>query len=146
MTMTDTLPPDVRRNNRGELERVRLQFRGYVNERGGRWQEGDGQKFEHHDEIPHPCILVDANDSTEEIERKRTQAIRTGADFYDPRSVDGQVVGWLRGGRKREREWLANMGESVIKRERRLTPVAPDEDDVPAASVKKAGREPSNGT
>lgn len=139
MTMvTEALPEGVYRDDAGRLMRKRYEFRGFFNELGERWTDDmSGQKFESHDEIPHPVILALLTDSDEEVERKRLSAVRASADFWHPR------LGWLRNGRKKETEWPENLGSSVIKRERRFQPV-PVEDDEPEMVTAGPKKEKSN--
>lgn len=134
----------------GVLMHIRYQFRRYVNQDGRLWQEGDGAKFEEHDELPHACVIGLETDSGEELDRKRLFAIQTRADFWHPRMVthpdtgERAVIGWLTNGVRRTREWAANLGTDVILREKRITPVKVADEDAPAAKP-KAGKELTNG-
>lgn len=115
--LTNVFPEGVYRDpETRQLMRMRLRFRGFVNEAGLPWQTGDGPRYEEHDEVPHPCVVADAGDSPDEIDRRWNEAIRYEQDFYHPR------LGWLAFGRKREQEWPQNEGAGVVRYQRRRRP------------------------
>ena len=68
-----------------------------------------------------------------EISKARERAAARGVDFYDPRTVDGEVIGWLDRGRKRQKEWKANEGWSYESK--KLIPI-PDEENPDLANVR----------
>lgn len=121
-----------------------------VYQRDGKWwrdikrlvRDGDGFAYER---IPRQCAWAVSFDSEEEISRKREAAARTGQDFYDPRVVEGQVVGWLDRGRKRQQEWPANLGAGADRYEREPVP-AEENPDIAAGLVPVAvGKDRTNG-
>jgi hypothetical protein len=74
--------------------------------------------------IPHPVILPLATDEAS-IREAQQKAINAGADFYHP------TYGWLRWGRKRERERPENLGAGSVRYETRRVSVIPDPEPAP---------------
>lgn len=128
MTMTDSLPPDTRREPDGRLVHLRVRFQGWLKRDGLRWQDSDGEEAkyeEDHEIIPHPCIIGMEDESDRQLMDKKNEAAMARADFYHPR------LGWLTNGVKRVTEWPENLGTSVIVRERRRTRVQPTDEGAP---------------
>lgn len=68
--------------------------------------------------VPHPVVLPIATDAAS-LEEARKKAVAAGADFYHPKH------GWLRWGRKREREAPENLGAGSVTYPRERVVVAP---------------------
>lgn len=131
----DQYPEGVYRDPRGRLVHDRLRFRGFFTEGGEPWKsDEDGVRYEHHDEVPHPCVVPPAHAEVDEIERLRQGAANKGHDFLHP------TYGWLSGGRKRTQEYPENLGAGAVRRTRRVTaaPVEHPLDDATGATVEAA--------
>lgn len=96
--------------------------------------------------IPRECALVNPFETDEAvIHEARERAARRGLDFYDPRTVNGQVVGWLAHGRKRSDEWPENVGTAGSRYEREPVPESENPDiaagiTVPAGDTRKGNQ------
>ncbi len=92
--------------------------------------------------VPRECSFPLAIDD-DSVHEAREKAAARGVDFYDPRIVDGQVVGWLSHGRKRSEEWAANLGAGQVQYDR--IPVPPEEnpDTANTPALVTAGRKAS---
>lgn len=88
--------------------------------------------------VPRECSFPLAVDD-ESVHEAREKAARKGVDFYDPRIVDGQVVGWLSHGRKRSQEWDANLGAGQVKYEREPVPAEENPDTANEPALVGAG-------
>jgi hypothetical protein len=93
--------------------------------------------------VPRECSFPLAIDD-ESVHEAREKAARNGHDFYDPRIVDGQVVGWLSHGRKRSLEWAANLGAGQVQYEREPVPPEENPDAANAPALVTAGRKATN--
>lgn len=67
--------------------------------------------------IPFPVVLPLASDAVS-IEEAREKAVAANADFYHPK------FGWLRWGRKPEKDHAENLGAGAVQYERRRVAVA----------------------
>ena len=69
-------------------------------------------------EVPFPVVLP-AGEDARSIARAQAEAASLNYDFYHP------TYGWLRWGRKPERDHPENLGAGSVNRERRRVTVAP---------------------
>lgn len=94
--------------------------------------------------VPREVALVNPFETDEAtIHKAREAAARRGLDFYDPRTVNGAVVGWLHAGRKRTEEWPENLGSGAQRYE--TIPVPDDENPDRAAGLTAGADGPKKG-
>lgn len=95
--------------------------------------------------VPRECSFPLAIDD-DSVHEAREKAAQKGLDFYDPRIVEGQVVGWLTNGRKRSEEWPANLGAGQVQYERLPVPAEENPDAANEPVLVTAGRKaPTHG-
>jgi len=86
-------------------------------------RDPDGSRYEQI--VEREVMIVNPYETDESaIHEAREKAAAKGLDFYDPRSVNGQVIGWLDRGRKRRDEWPENLGSGDVNYKRRA--IEPD--------------------
>jgi hypothetical protein len=77
--------------------------------------------------VPREVAFVLTTDETLIAQaRERAARARHPIDFWDPRVVNGHIIGWLVNGRKRQQEWPENLGAGTVTYRR--TPVVRDDD------------------